>query len=193
VRFLLIAAPVVMTLAAPMAAHADDRARRQASEANLEPTRLREGFAIGIAIGGGMQVGFGIEEASGTPGAGSLRIGTSASDRLAWFIDLIQAGTPRRGDSSGVELNRTNVLGVGAQIFALPTLWLRGGAGLGHLKLNSESNMNGQYGLGMYGGGGVDFLRRGRFALSGEVEFISGLYRDGFVSAVVFQLGATLW
>jgi hypothetical protein len=193
VRSFPIVAIVFGLGAAPVAAHADDRARTQAAEANLEPTRLREGFAIGIAIGGGMQVGFGIEEASGTPGAGSLRIGTSASDRLAWFIDLIQAGTPRRGDDGGAELNRTNVLGAGAQIFALPTLWIRGGAGLGHLKLNSESNMGGYYGLGMYGGGGVDFLRRGRFALSGEVEFISGLYKDGLVSAVVFQLGATLW
>jgi hypothetical protein len=37
----------------------------------------------------------------------------------------------------------------------------------------------------------MDFLRRGRFALSGELTFVSSLYRDGFISALNFQLGFT--
>jgi hypothetical protein len=165
----------------------DRRARRLAAEANLEPSRHREGFAIGIGIGASMQIGFGIEKASGNGGSLDLRIGTSASDRLAFFLDLFIAGSPAKGTSA---LNQSNVLGAGAQIFALETIWIRGGAGLGTLSLEK---MTTHVGLGMFGGGGIDFLRRGGFTMSGEIDFVTGIYGDGVVSAAVFQLGATIW
>jgi hypothetical protein len=173
----------------------DKKARRMAAEANLEPTRRREGLAIGFGLGPSMQIGFGIEEASGTGGSFNLRIGTSASDRIAWFVDLFAAGTPREGDTGMNKLNQSTNLTAGAQLFLLETLWLRAGLGLGQLDLRSEEGgtdaRSHHTGLGMIGGGGIDFLRRGRFALSGDLTFVSGVYKDGFVSAAVFQLGFT--
>jgi hypothetical protein len=172
----------------------DRKARRMAAEANLEPTRLREGLAIGFGLGPSMQVGFGIEEASGTGGSFNLRIGTSASDRFAWFVDLFIAGMPREGDTGSNKLNQATNLTAGGQIFVLEVLWLRAGAGLGQLTLRSEvggPEKISRAGLGMIGGGGIDLLRRGRFALSGDLTFVSGIYRDGFVTAAVGQLGFT--
>ena len=173
----------------------DRRARRMAAEANLEPTRRREGLAIGFGVGPSMQIGIGIEEASGTGGSFNLRIGTSASDRLAWFVDLFAAGTPREGDTGMNRLNQSTNLTAGAQVFVLEALWLRAGLGLGQLELRSEEGgttaKRHHAGLGAIAGGGIDFLRRGRFALSGDLTFVSGLYREGFVSAAVAQLGFT--
>jgi hypothetical protein len=173
----------------------DRKARRMAAEANLEPERRREGLAIGFGLGPSMQVGFGIDEASGTGGSFNLRIGTSASDRLAWFVDFFIAGAPREGDTGENKINQSANLTAGAQVFLLEALWLRAGLGLGQLELRSESaggpEKTHHAGLGAIAGGGIDLMRRGRFALSGDLTFVSGLYKDGFVTAVVGQLGFT--
>jgi hypothetical protein len=173
----------------------DRRARRMAAEANLEPERRREGLAIGFGLGPSQQIGFGIEEASGTGGSFNLRIGTSASDRLAWFVDFFVAGSPREGDTGDNKINQAVNLTAGAQLFLLEAFWLRGGLGLGQLELRSEDATGPEKthyaGLGAIAGGGIDFLRRGRFALSGDLTFVSGIYKDGFVTAAVTQLGFT--
>jgi len=194
-------AAVALALAlAPRAAAAQDdaidpdpRAERMAREANLEPERQREGLAFGFALGPSMQVGFGIEEASGSGGSFDLRIGTSATDRLAWFLDLFTAATPREGDTSQVKINRTDGVAVGAQYSLLPAFWLRGALGIDTLTINSEEGMDlPQFrGLGALGGVGVDFYRRGRFALSGQLTVLTALSRDGFVTTVIGQLGFT--
>jgi len=175
----------------------DRRAVKQASEANLEPERLREGFAIGISIGPTMQIGFGdkLAEASGTGGSFDIRIGTSATERLAWFLDFLVAGMPREADTGKNKLNQSAALVVGAQIFPLQALWLRAGVGLASATLRSEVETemepNEHTGLGVIAGGGIDFLRRGRFALSGQLTFITGIYGGGAATAAVSALGLT--
>ena len=172
----------------------DDRAVRAAREANLEPTRRREGLALGVAVGPTIQVGFGIEEASGNGGSFDVRIGTSASDRLAWFVDVFLAGLPREGDTGRNKLNQSAFLTGGGQLFLLEALWLRAGAGFSSLTLRSEESQGDAVtfnGLGVLVGGGIDFLRRGRFALSGGLTILSGVYADGFVSSGVLQLALT--
>ncbi len=202
------AAAALGVLAVAGAAHADPtadadeivpdrRAIRQASEANLEPERLREGFAFGVAFGPTMQIAFGdrLAEASGTGGSFNLRIGTSATDRLGWFLDFLLAGTPRQGDTGKNKLNQSAGLVVGAQFFALEALWLRAGVGLATATLRSETETpmdpNEHAGLGVITGGGIDFLRRGRFALSGQLTFMTGFYRGGVATAAVSALGLT--
>ena len=128
---------------------------------------------------------------NGSGGSFNIRIGTSASDRLAWFVDFFVAGSPRQGDTSENEINQQATLTGGAQVFVLEALWLRAGLGLGQLSLPSEADTATRTGLGAITGGGIDFLRRGRFALSGDLTFVSGVYKDGFVTAVVGQLGLT--
>lgn len=175
----------------------DRRAVRQAAEANLEPERLREGFAIGFAIGPTMQIGFGddLAEASGTGGSIGLRIGTSATERLAWFLDFVIAGMPREGDTGKNKLNQSAALAVGAQFFPLQALWIRGAVGLATATLRSETTTamepNQHTGLALLAGGGIDFLRRGRFALSGQLTFITGVYGGGAATAAVSALGLT--
>jgi hypothetical protein len=181
----------------PDAIKPDPKARRMAAEANLEPERRREGLAFGLSIGGAMQVGFGIDEAGGTGGTLDFRVGTSATDRLAWFLDFYLCGTPRQGDTGFNKINQQTIFGAGAQVFLLETVWLRAGAGLGDLHVRSEefmpSDKQHYLGLGAFGGGGIDFLRHGRFAIDGEFDIVSGLYRDGLVAAAVFQAGVTWW
>ncbi len=167
----------------------DARARDQAAEANLEPERMREGLAIGVSLGPSMQVGFDIEEASAVGGSLDLRIGTSATDRLAWFVDLLVTGTGRKTDSSKNTLNQNSSLTLGGQLFILQAVHLRAGAGLASLALRSDERT--KNGLGLLGGGGIDFLRRGRLALSADLTFTFSVYGDGAVGAFAGQLGAT--
>ena len=180
----------------------DRRARRQAANANLEPVHARQGFAIGIAVGPSVQIGFGmgeetLGEASGTGGSFDLRVGTTASDGLTWFVDLMAAATPREADDDSRAINPSTVLTFGAQLFLQGALWVRAGVGFASMQLRSEQMQNGQpipsiSGLGALAGGGLDFLQRGRFVTSGTLTFLSSLYADkGMVGAVVFGLGVT--
>jgi hypothetical protein len=193
-----VAGPAAAEKGAPAAADPDaivpDRgARRTAAEANLEPRRHREGLMIGFALGGSIQVGFtdAVEEASGTGTSFDLRIGTTATERLLFFLDLFAAGQPRQDDTSMTRVNPNTVLAVGVQYFLVDALWVRTAIGWGHFEAKSEVPEVVRDGLGSITGGGMDFLRRGRFALSGELTFVSSLYRDGFISALNFQLGFT--
>jgi len=182
---------VAAILLIPTLAHADPqdaRAKRMASEANLEPTRRREGLALGVAIGPSMQIGFRIPDTTGTGGSVDLRVGTSASERLSWMVDVFYAGTSSANATAPIETS--GLLAIGAQYFVLETLWLRGGVGLATLSLDK---MTDDWGFGAFGGGGIDLLRHGRFSLSGDFSVVSGAYSDGFVTAAVAQLGATWW
>jgi hypothetical protein len=194
--------PIALALAcAPAIAVADDeivpdeKAQQMAREANLEPERQREGLAFGFAVGPSIQMGVGdIQEASGTGGSFCLRIGTSATDRLAWFLDLFAVATPREGDTEKVKINQTSGISFGAQYMVLPAFWLRGSLGFTTLTIKTEETMSEaqEYGgLGALAGGGVDIYRLGRFALSGQLTFVTGLYKDGFVTTAIGQLGFT--
>jgi hypothetical protein len=159
----------------------DPRARRMAAEANLEPVRRREGLAFGFGIGGSMQVGFGedLAGASRSGAAVNFRVGTSASDKLT-------AAPPDREEEAEVQAH--TVLCFGAQYFLLEALWLRASLGWATLPVNELR----RDGLGSLVGGGIDFLRRGRFALSGNLTFVSSIYfKAGFLTAVSTQLGLT--
>lgn len=196
---------VALACAAPAAARAqvaaadgeddeiapDRRARRAAAEANLEPARSREGIALGFSVGPVMQVAFGIGEASWAGGSVDIRIGTSATERLAWFIDLFNTTTPARlGDETF--LSQNTLFTVGAQLYILDAMWLRGSVGVARLELgNTGVADDARGGLGALGGGGFDFLRRGRFTLSGTLTFGAAIYGDGVVTDALGHLAFT--
>jgi hypothetical protein len=173
----------------------DKKAQQMAREANLEPERQREGLAFGFAVGPSVQMGIGdIEEASGTGGSFCVRIGTSATDRLAWFLDLYSVATPRQGDTTKLKINQTSGIAFGGQYMVKPAFWLRGALGFTTLTIKSEQGMAETIdygGLGGLFGGGVDFYRLGRFALSGQLTFVTALYKEGFVTTAIGQLGFT--
>ena len=118
-----------------------------------------------------------IEEASGTGGSFCMRIGTSATDRLAWFVDILSIATPRDDDKNQPKLNRTDGLTFGAQYMVRPAFWLRGSLGFTTVTIKTESDMpeEAQGSIGGLFGGGVDIYRLGRFALSGQLTFVTGL------------------
>lgn len=194
-----LALALLVALAAPASAEERDddeivpdrRARRAAAEANLEPARKREGFAFGATLLSGLQVGT-LDEIYGSGGGLDLRVGTSATDRLTYFVDLVNLDIPRKDDASAIAHNLTLALTAGAQVFLFETLWVRGGVGFGRILVASDPMPHPRHrGLMALTGGGMDLLRRGRFALSGEVTFVSGVYRRGVSSSFLFGIGLT--
>ncbi len=172
----------------------DPRAVAEAREANLEPDSVREGLAIGVASGPSMQVGFGVRESSGTGGGFDLRIGTVASPRWVWLLEV--AGTLyRQGDDQGRRVNQSMLVTLGGQLYLKDALWVRGGTGLAVFTRRTESmpeeTVREFFGVGVIGAGGLDLYRRGSFALSGEVLVTAARYREGTVMGGTLQLGVS--
>lgn len=162
----------------------DARALAEAREANLEPTSVREGFAVGIALGLAAQFGVGVSGASGGGGGFDLRLGTVASPRWVWLIELAATGYTA-GDE---KINQSAVVTVGGQLYVNDAFWLRGGLGYAsfHRRNNTEPDLRG---LGALGAGGVDVLRRGGLALSVELAVTVALYGGEQIVGVAPQLG----
>lgn len=186
------AAAVALALAATRAeAHAeprpDPRAVAAAREANLEPESAREGFAIGIAVGPSVQLAFGIGNATGGGGGFDLRLGSVASSRWVWLIELAATAFPHDGTA-----NQSAVLTFGGQLYVQEAFWLRGGAGFATFtRREARGAMPAEQfgGLGGIGAAGFDLVRRGGLALSAEGAGTLALYRDGTVVGFALQLG----
>ena len=161
---------------APTAARADDhhpirpdpRAVAAAREANLEPESVREGFAIGVAVGPAVQLAYGIGTATGSGAGFNLRLGTVASPRWVWLLELGTTAFPH-GDTA----NQSAVVTFGGQLYG-----------------DTETEQFG--GLGALGAGGFDLFRRRGLAVSAEGATTLALYRGGStVIGVSLQLGVS--
>ena len=108
----------------PTVRHPDPRAVTQAREANLEPESVREGFAIGLALGPSVQLGYGVGGATGGGGGFDLRLGTVASPRWVWLLELAATAYPHDNTA-----NQSAVLTFGGQLYVRDAFWLRGGVG----------------------------------------------------------------
>jgi hypothetical protein len=181
----------LLAMAAPAAAEPtvggirpDARALAEAREANLEPTSVREGFAVGIALGLAAQFGVGVSGASGGGGGFDLRLGAVASPRWVWLLELAATGYASDGD----RINQSAVVTFGGQLYVNEAFWLRGGLGFAsfHRRDNPEPDLRG---LGALGAGGLDVLRRGGLALSVELAVTVALYGGEQIVGVAPQLG----
>lgn len=168
----------LLAIAAPAAAEPtvggirpDARALAEAREANLEPTSVREGFAVGIALGLAAQFGVGVSGASGGGGGFDLRLGAVASPRWVWLLSWPPPATPRTATGS----TRARSSPLAGQLYVNEAFWLRGGLGFAsfHRRDNPEPDLRG---LGALGAGGLDVLRRGGLALSVELAVTVALY-----------------
>ena len=148
----------------PIAARADDehpikadpRAVAAAREANLEPESVREGFAIGIAVGPAVQLAYGIGTATGSGAGFNLRLGTVASPRWVWLLELGTTAFPHGGTA-----NQSAVVTFGGQLYLREAFWLRGGAGFSSFTRRAGDTETEQFGgLGALGAGGFDLFRR---------------------------------
>jgi hypothetical protein len=169
----------------------DRRAAAIAADGNFEWPR--SGFRASIALGPSGQLGFGLEEASGAGVGFSLRLGTASGPRVAWLIEL--ANTTYLAEDAGgkAQRNSSSMIVLGAQIHATEVLWLRGGAGFANFDQPSEPEAeNPPAGWGATVGAGLDVIRRGDWAISAELAFLSALYdRDIVVTGAFLGAGVT--
>jgi hypothetical protein len=169
----------------------DPRAVAQAREANFEPLSVREGFAIGVALGPSMQLGFDVAEASGTGGGFGLRLGTVASPRWVWLVELAATVYRRRNDDGVLRLNQSALLTAGGQLYLREALWLRGGVGLASFTRRDENDRADEtfYGVGSTAAAGYDLYHDGGLAWSIELLSLAARYRAGVVLGGSLQLG----
>lgn len=170
----------------------DRRAVAEAREANLEPESLRQGLAIGVAVGPSMQVGSGISQATGAGPGFAVRFGTVASPRWVWLLEV--ATTVYRQDIPGQEeskLNQSAVISLGGQLYLKDAFWIRGGAGPARFTrgVEGEDITASFWGIGVVGAGGLDVLRRRSFVISLEALTALARYRDGYVGGGTLQMG----
>ena len=193
------AAPAAPAADPPRPSPPDAGAAEQASDANFDPATPHRGFLIGASIGPAMQLGFRVKDSSGTGPGLSLRIGTAATRRLSWLLEIASTGYRHEqsaptmvGDTPKPAVNSSALLAVGAQYYLRDVIWIRGGAGLATFTLRSGGADNQVFfGAGALGGAGFDVLRRGRFALSLELTMIGSRYADGFIGGGFTALGAS--
>lgn len=173
---------------APPEIDPDPRAVEEAREANLVPVSVREGFAIGVAVGPAIQIGYSVPGASGTGGSFNLRFGTVASPRWVWLLEI---GTTTYESKATGEINSSAVFSVGGQLYVNEAFWLRGGAGLAAFTRREDGmrEEEAKGGFGVMGAGGFDLLRRGGLALSIEGASHLARYREGTIFGASLQLG----
>jgi hypothetical protein len=166
-----------------------------------EPPMKRKGFAIGAALGPSVFKGAGgMDELQGVGGSLDLRVGTSAAANLLWLVELVAGGYLVEVNSAEVSggvdqtYNALTTLTFGGQLYIREALWLRGGVGFaGFVEREGRSGPvdedTQRAGLAVIGGGGYDFFRRGRFALSLEVANTIGAFRNGALGQSSVVLG----
>ncbi|HVV84137.1 MAG TPA: hypothetical protein VHE35_13775, partial [Kofleriaceae bacterium] len=169
----------------------DGRAVAQAREANFEPTSVREGFAIGASLGPSMQLGFSIDESSGTGGGFGVRLGTVGSPRWVWLLELAATVYRRTNDQGQVRLNQSALLTFGGQLYLRDATWVRGGVGFANFTRRTErtSADDSFSGVGFTAAAGYDLYRDGGLAWSLEVLGLGARYRAGTVLGGSLQVG----
>ncbi len=160
---------------------------------NLESTARHQGLNLTFAIGGGLTVGFGIDNAVGRGGSGSLRVAEAASSRIAFTFELATLQLPHQikamGDSPIKLDHDTNLLG-GVQFYANRTLWLRLAGGIGvYQQADVDSALRGPVAAV---GGGFDLVRTRRLAVGLEFMTTAMINRDGMLSTTAFMVDLQL-
>jgi hypothetical protein len=206
------ASAVVLTcLAFPLEAAAEpeppasppppDPAALAAGDANLETTSRRRGRNFTLAGGGGLTIGFGIEDAVGNGGAVSFRLGHSATPRTVLTAELATVVLLHRvaaTEESELRRNEDVNLLLGAQFYPNRTLWLRTAFGLGVFNArNISDGMGGVRDVRLPGpaalvGAGLDLLRAGRISAGVELMSIAMINREGLLSTGGFLFNITV-
>jgi hypothetical protein len=187
-----------------------DPAAIQAGDANLESQAPRKGLVFTFAAGGGVTLGFGVRDSTGTGGAALLRLAHVATPRTLVTLELTGSGLlhqVKEGMGTDAETTTyvnqvTNIL-VGAQIYANPALWFRIAGGFGryfgdHVTLESKPGQPRRIGdIRLAGpavsvGAGVDFVRLKRVRLGVELLSTGMINREGMLSSGGFLFGITV-
>ncbi len=184
-----------------------DPAATRAGEANLESTTARSGIVVTLAVGGALTLGFGINDSTGSGGAGTFRIARVATPDTLITLEILGSALFHQVRSGmGVDAETTTYTNqvssflVGAQHYVNAGLWLRLGLGFGRY-LGDEVLLDAPPGEPMQRGdvrragpagsvgAGLDVLRLKRFRLSAEICSTGMLTRDGLLSSSGFLIG----
>jgi len=180
----------------PAASDAPDPAVEDAGDANLESKENRRGLTFTGAIGGGLIVGFGIDDSVGRGGSLSLRLGHVATRRtvITFEVGITAALHKPNVTTLGTQTNTNTNLAAGAQYYVNPSLWLRLAGGVGAYQGNKVARANTiddfvLIGPTVIGGIGVDLMRF-KFAVVG-IEFAASamINRDGLLFASGADVG----
>lgn len=189
IAVLVVAAwPAVAAADAP-ATPPPDPAVATAGDANLESTDRRQGRNVALALGGGLTVGFGLEDTVGNGGALSLRLGQAATPHTVLTAELAVVVLLHKVSETQLERNEDTNLLVGAQHYVNGTLWVRGALGLGVFRGRSIGDgMGGLRDVTLPGpawliGAGLDMVRTRRLSFGVELMTIAQLNREGLLSS----------
>jgi hypothetical protein len=160
-----------------------------AKNANLESTSRHKGLSFTFALGGGLTVGFGVDDAVGRGAGVSIRLARMASERFAFTAEISSVTLLHQaaGTSDNGEILRdqdTNLL-LGLQFFATNSLWVRIAGGIGDYRPAKGGNLAGPAGLF---GVGFDVVRFRRVAIGVEGMSIGQINREGLLTATAFML-----
>jgi len=179
----------------------------EAGEANLEVDAPRDGIVVTFGVGGGMTLGFGVNDSTGTGGAVTLRLARVATRRSLITLELIGSAlfhTVRMGMGDDATNQRfTNQVSsalVGAQHYVNQALWLRIAGGFSRyfgddVLLEAPAGQPQRRGDVRYAGpagsvgAGLDLLRWKRFHVGAEIFSTGIITRDGILSSNGFLLG----
>lgn len=181
---------------------ADEPALDRVGEANLETTASRKTLMATLAAGGSITFGVGIDDVGGNGGAGSLRLGRVATPRALATLEISGTATLHR-PAKDAPLATNNASGVlaGLQYFVGPSLWVRGGVGVGTYRAE-QSDLDGTgtviahrvaYGAGFLGGAGVELARFRHVSLGLETFVLSLVTRDGDITTGAFLLDVSVY
>jgi len=156
-----------------------------------------EGVTFGFSIQAGGFVSSSCCEIGGRRGAGGggIRIGTVATSRMLWSLQLEGATVPVKVEG-GTEFNRHGTFTLGLQYFVRDTLWVRGGIGFATYEIEKETVESDTLVADLQRSGfafastvGFDFFRssdawsfglpRQDLALSYEINVASAIYPGG--------------
>jgi hypothetical protein len=196
VLFVTSAASAAPTSGSAPTAPTPAQAALDAGDANLAPIAARNGLVFTAAIGGGLMVGFGINDSVGRGGSLSLRLGHVATSRTVINFELdVTAALHRQTTNSATATNTETNLVAGVQYYANRSLWLRFAGGIGVYQAQDVVLDNGQPGdQSLVGpaalfGLGVE-LARFKWAVFGIEASVSAMVnRDGVLVANGFDLG----
>ena len=204
----LVAGALAAALLAPAVVRADvtpaapepppDPAAVEAGDANLESTSLRRGFILTLALGGAFSIGLGMDNATGSGGAATLRLAHVANARTVFAAEIV--GSALFFDVLD-KLYRTDVQSflLSGQYYLNQALWLRAGLGfgrygagahrVGELVVREPFRLAGPAGSA---GAGVDIVRLKRFRASIEVCSTAMLNREGVLVSNALLFGFSI-
>jgi hypothetical protein len=193
----------------PAIAAADDEPEPtvvQAGEANLESTAERQGLVFTLAAGGGVTLGFGVNDSTGTGGTAVIRLAHVATPRSLVVLEIAGSGLlhqVKMGDETTTYVNQVTNFLVGVQAYANKALWFRAAGGLGRYKgdevlLESKPGTPQRRGdIKLAGpaisfGAGVDFVRLKRVRIGAELMVTGMINREGLLSSGGFMVGLSI-